>query len=438
MTTIIYKKEGEILMSGCAILGGTPIRDQAIPWTSTMGDEETKAVTEVMRSGILSEFIANSGDKFFGGPKVKEIEDAFCDRFGSKHAISVNSATTALHAAVAACGVGPGDEVLVSPYTMVASASAVLMNCGVPIFVDIDPDTYTMNPGEIEKWITPHTKAILTVNIFGLPSNLPRIMDIARKHDLFVIEDNAQAPGATVNGKEAGTIADIGVFSLNYHKVIHSGEGGILLTDNDKLARKCRLIRNHGEVALDELHDMDTVALGNNIRMSELHAAIGIEQLKKLDVFLDSRHTLAQKITECINQREGFVPAYIPEGYTHSFYIYPFKFKKEVWGISRDQFARSMAAEGFSLGIGYVKPIYLMNLYKHKKVFNETTYPFAFIDKPTQEYTKGLCPVAEKMHYEELLTADICRVPYTLNDIEDFFKAVDKIWNERDEIQRNV
>lgn len=421
-------------MAKCAILGGNPVRETPIPWKSTMGEEETNAVIGVMKSGILSAFIANSGDKFYGGPQVKEIEEAFCKRFGSKHAISVNSATTALHTAVAACGIGPGDEVLVSPYTMVASASAILMNCAVPIFVDIDPETYTMNPEEIEKWITPHTKAILTVNIFGLPGNLPRIMEIAKKHNLYVIEDNAQAPGATINGKEAGTMADIGVFSLNYHKVIHSGEGGILLSDNDDLARKCQLIRNHGEVALDEQDDMDTIVLGSNIRMSELHAAIGIEQLKKLDKFLESRRLLADKISKNFEKREGFTPARVPEGYTHSYYVYPFKFNKKVWGISREKFAKAMKAEGFPLGVGYVKPIYLMNIYKHKRVFNETTFPFAFIENPTQEYTKGLCPVVERMHDEELLTADICRFPYTINDIDDFFAAIDKIWEEKDNL----
>ncbi|MBR6381140.1 MAG: DegT/DnrJ/EryC1/StrS family aminotransferase [Lachnospiraceae bacterium] len=423
-------------MSKCAILGGTPVRKEAIPWTSTMGPEETAAVVEVMNSGCFSAFLANSGEKFLGGPKVREIEEAFCKRFGSKHAISVNSATTGLHTAVAACGVGPGDEVLVSPYTMVASASAILMNCGVPIFVDIDPDTYTMDPTQIERWITPRTKAILTVNIFGLPSDLPKIMEIAKKHGLYVIEDNAQAPGATVNGREAGTIADIGVFSLNYHKVIHSGEGGILLTDNDELARKCQLIRNHGEVALDEQGDMDTVALGSNIRMSELHAAIGIEQLKKLDGFLASRRALADQITENFKKRPGFTPVTVPEGFTHSYYMYPVKFDRNVWGMSRETFAGAMKAEGFPLGTGYVKPIYLMNLYKHKRVFNETTYPFAFIEHPTQEYRKGLCPVVERMHDEELLTADICRIPYTPKDIDDFFTAIDKIWEEREAIAK--
>lgn len=422
-------------MSESAILGGTPVRENAIPWTSTMGKEETNAVVDVMNSGCLSAFLANSGEKFNGGPKVREIEEAFCKRFNSKYAISVNSATTALHAAVAACNIGPGDEVLVSPYTMVATASAILMNCAVPVFVDIDPDTYTMNPDEIEKWITPHTKAIITVNIFGLPSNLPKIMEIARKHNLFVIEDNSQAPGATVDGVEAGTIGDIGIFSLNYHKIIHSGEGGVLLTNNSELAKRCQLVRNHGEVALDEQNDMDTVALGSNIRMSEIHAAIGIEQLKKLDGFLASRRALAKKITKGFDERKGLSGVYVPDKYTHSYYIYPFKFDKDVWGISRELFAKAMALEGFPLGVGYVKPIYLMNIYKHKKVFNNTTYPFSFIKESTQDYTKGLCPVVERMHFEELLTADICRIPFTDKDIDDFFKAIDKIWKEKEVIK---
>ena len=422
-------------MSESAILGGTPVRENEITWTSTMGKEEKNEVVDVMNSGCLSAFLANSGEKFNGGPKVREIEEAFCKRFNSKYAISVNSATTALHAAVAACNIGPGDEVLVSPYTMVATASAILMNCAVPVFVDIDPDTYTMNPDEIEKWITPHTKAIITVNIFGLPSNLPKIMEIARKHNLFVIEDNSQAPGATVDGVEAGTIGDIGIFSLNYHKIIHSGEGGVLLTNNSELAKRCQLVRNHGEVALDEQNDMDTVALGSNIRMSEIHAAIGIEQLKKLDGFLASRRALAEKITKGFDERKGLSGVYVPDKYTHSYYIYPFKFDKDVWGISRELFAKAMALEGFPLGVGYVKPIYLMNIYKHKKVFNNTTYPFSFIKESTQDYTKGLCPVVERMHFEELLTADICRIPFTDKDIEDFFKAIDKIWKEKEVIK---
>lgn len=419
-------------MSKLAILGGTPVRKESIPWVSTMGQEESRAVQKVMESGILSEFIGSQGEKFFGGPMVQSLEEAFCKRFKSKYAISVNSATTALHSAVAACGIGPGDEVIVSPYTMVASASAILMNGAVPVFADIDPNTYTLDPDQIEKWITPRTKAILTVNIFGLPSNLQRIMEIAKIHHLYVIEDNAQSPGATIEGREAGTIGDIGVFSLNYHKVIHSGEGGILLTDNPELAYKCQLARNHGEVLLDQKEDAERIILGSNYRMTEVHAAIGIEQLKKLDGFLVQRHALADRLTDGLEEMQGLKGVTVPEGYTHSYYVYPIQFDSNVWGISRETFANAMEAEGFPLGRGYVKPIYLINIYQHKHVFNHTQYPFSLIDNPVQEYQRGICPVVEKMYDETLLIADVCRVPFTVDNINEFLMAINKIWNERE------
>ncbi|WP_432748543.1 DegT/DnrJ/EryC1/StrS family aminotransferase [Pectinatus frisingensis] len=418
-------------MNELALFDGVPVRKTAIPWANTMGTEEENAVVDVMRSGILSDFVAVKGEKFLGGSRVKKLEKAFCERFSAQYAITVNSATTALHTAIAACEIGPGDEVLVSPYTMTASASAILMNGAVPIFVDIDRERYTIDPLQIEKWITPNTKAILTVNIFGLPSDLPAIMKIARKHNLYVIEDNAQAPGATINGKEAGTIADIGVFSLNYHKVIHSGEGGVLLTNNKDLAYRCQLIRNHGEVILDESDDMDTVVLGNNYRMSEIHAAIGIEQLKKLDGFLETRRELAERLTQGLKFVKGLKGVFIPKGYTHSYYVYPIQFDSEIWGIDRKIFAKAIAAEGFPLGIGYVKPIYLMNMYKHKHVYNHTQYPFNLIKKSTQKYEKGICPVAENMHYNTLLVADVCRVPYTKDNIDEFLLAITKVWNNR-------
>lgn len=421
-------------MSQLAILGGTPIRKSAIPWMNTMGEEEKNAVLEVMESGNLSAFLGRAGSGFLGGPRVQEIEQRFADKFGAKYAVSVNSATTALHAAVAACEIGPGDEVLVSPYTMTATTSAILMNNAVPVFVDIDPETYTLNPAEIEKWLTPRTKAIIVTNLFGLPGNLPEIVNIARKHGLYVIEDNAQAPGATVKGKQAGTLGDLGIFSLNYHKVIHSGEGGIILTDNKKLAYRCQLIRNHGEVAVDDLNDNETVVLGSNYRMTELHAAIGIEQLKKLDYFLSMRRALAEHLSEALCNHAGLKGVTVPHEYTHSYYIYPIQFEKEIWKITRATFAAAMKAEGFPLGEGYVKPIYLLQMYQHKKIYNQTQYPFSLIDKPAQEYHRGICPVVEEMYDERLLTADVCRVPYTIRDIDDFLTAIEKVWQAKEEL----
>lgn len=422
-------------MSKLALLGGTPVRATAIPWTSTLGEEEKAAVVKVMESGNLSSFLGRAGEQFLGGPKIKEIEILFAGKFGAKYGISVNSATTALHTALAACEVGPGDEVLVTPYTMTATASAILMNNAVPVFVDICSDTYNLNPQEIEKWLTPQTKAIIVTNLFGLPANLPEIIKIAKQHGLYVIEDNAQSPGAAINGKLAGTFGDLGVFSLNYHKVIHSGEGGIILTDSDKLAYRCQLIRNHGEVIVDEQNDDDTVVLGSNYRMTELHAAIGIEQLKKLDGFLIRRRALANQLTRGLKHFSGLEGVTVPEGYEHSYYVYPIQFNQDMWTIKRAVFAAAMKAEGFPLGEGYVKPIYLMKIYQHKRVYNQTQYPFSFLDKPVQGYQKGICPAAEKMYNEKLITADVCRLPYTARDINDFLTALEKVWQGKEELR---
>lgn len=419
-----------------ALLGGKPIRTTAIPWTNTMGDEELRAVVEVMESGHLSRFYAKMGEQFLGGEKVKQIETDFASKFNSKFAISMNSATTALHAALAACEIGPGDEVLVTPYSMCATASAILMNNAVPVFVDIDPDTYNLNPQELEKWLSPHTKAIMVANIFGLPANYEEIMAFAKKHNLYVIEDNAQGPGATIDGKFAGTFGHLSIFSLNYHKIVHSGEGGIIITDDKELAYRCQLIRNHGEVGLDDTNDYERVTLGSNYRMSELHAAIGIEQLKKLDRYLPMRRELAAYVSEKLAEIEGLKGAIVPENYTHSYYVYPIKYNKDIWGVTRDTFARAMLAEGFPLNQGYVKPIYLIPLYQHKKVYNQTQYPFAFIDRPTQEYIRGICPVVEDCYFESLLVADICRVPYTKENIDEFIKAIKKIKDNIEELKK--
>jgi dTDP-4-amino-4,6-dideoxygalactose transaminase len=421
-------------MSKLALLGGTPVRNTVIPWTNTMGEEEKAAVLKVMESGNLSAFLGRAGNGFLGGPKVREIEQMFADKFGTRYGISVNSATTALHTAIAACEVGPGDEVLVTPYTMAATATAILMNNAVPVFVDICPETYNLNPDELEKWLTPRTKAIIVTNLFGLPGNLPEIVRIARKHGLYVIEDNAQSPGAAIEGKQTGTFGDLGIFSLNYHKVIHSGEGGIILTDNEKLAYRCQLVRNHGEVAVDDLDDSDTVVLGSNYRMTELHAAIGIEQLKKLDGFLTMRRELAARLTAGLKEYTGLQGVTVPGGYEHSYYVYPMQFDKVVWGIKRETFAAAMKAEGFPLGVGYVKPLYLLKIFMHKKVYNQTQYPFSLIEKPAQSYQKGICPVVENMYEEKLLTADVCRIPYTAQDIDDFLTAVEKVWQSRNKL----
>lgn len=271
-------------MSKLAIYGGEPVRTQPFPVYHSMGAEEKQAVMDVLDGKVLSAFLGTWSDNFYGGPRVRELEEAWAEYFNVKHAVSVNSATSGLYAAVGAAGINPGDEVIVAPYTMIASATAALVYGGIPVFADIDPDIFCITPDSIRDRITPYTRAIIVVDLFGHPADMDEIMVIARENNLVVIEDAAQAPGAKYHGRNAGTLADIGVFSLNYHKTIHSGEGGIVVTENDEIAERVRLIRNHAEVVVGNKGTQNLVNMvGFNFRMTEIEAAIANEQLKKLE-----------------------------------------------------------------------------------------------------------------------------------------------------------
>ena len=236
-----------------AINGGTPVRNKPLPGVHNVGIKDMLAAAKVILKGPLSGFVGSFGEKFYGGNEVLKFEKKFAAKFSIKHAVTFNSATTALHAAIVALEIGPGDEVIVPPYTMSASAIAVLMNGAVPIFADIDERTFNIDPASIKAKITPRTKAIMVVNLFGQPADFDQILAITKNKEIKIIEDNAQGPGATWNGKYAGTIGDIGVFSLNVHKTMQTGEGAVLVTDNDRFAFRAQLSRNHGEIIADQM-----------------------------------------------------------------------------------------------------------------------------------------------------------------------------------------
>ena len=237
--------------SQLALLGGPATITQSFKHYNPIGVEEVQAAKAVIESGVLSQFIGAWHPDFLGGPKVKEFEALCAQHFGVKHAITVNSWTSGLIAAVGAIGIQPGDEVIVPPWTMCASATAILHWNAIPVFADIDPHTFCISPASIEANITPYTKAIMAVDIFGQSADMDAIMAIAKRHGLRVISDTAQAPGALYKGQFAGTLADVGGFSLNYHKHIHTGEGGILITNDDEIAQRLQLIRNHAEAVVE-------------------------------------------------------------------------------------------------------------------------------------------------------------------------------------------
>lgn len=245
-----------------------------------LGEEEKRAVLETIDSGQLAQ-----------GRRVKAFEEAFAAVCGVRHAIATSSGTTALHAAVLAHGIGPGDEVITTPFTFIASANAAIFVGARPVFVDIDERTYNIDPGRIEAAISPRTKAILPVHLFGNPCDMETIMDIAAKHGLVVIEDACQAHGATVGGRKVGSFGT-GCFSFYPTKNITTAEGGIITTNDDELADRVRLIRSHGQRER-YYHEM----IGYNFRMTEIQAAIGLVQLGKLEQFNVARRTHAEYLT---------------------------------------------------------------------------------------------------------------------------------------------
>lgn len=424
------------LVSKPALLGGSKVRKRPFPAHPVMGREEIKAVSTVVKSGQLSGFIANASEAFLGGPKVRELEQLFMSYFHIPYAMAVNSATAGLHAALAAAGVGPGDEVLVPPYTMSASAAAVLQANAVPRFVDIRDDVFCMDPELAKKAITRRTKAIVIVHLFGHPAPMDKIMSIARKHKLKVIEDCAQAPGAKYKGQHAGTFGDAGVFSFNQHKTITTGEGGVVVTKNADMAQKIRLVRNHGEAVVEGLGVKDIVnTLGWNYRMTELEAAVGVEQFKKIDRLTKPRRVIADYLTRHLKQFPGLTPPETLKRATHVYFVYPVRYDAKKAGLPREILIKALQAEGIPFGMGYVKPLYLAPLYQQQLCYGSNGWPFTSIPhKERPSYAKGICPVTERMHFQELIHTNLCYYPVSLKDVADVIKAFKKIFAYRDEL----
>ncbi len=307
-----------------------------------MGEEEKKAVIEVLESGMLAQ-----------GPRVAMFEEGFAEMCHTKHAIATSNGTTALHIAMLANGIGAGDEVITPPFTFIASANSVLYAGGTPVFVDIDPRTFNIDASKIEAAITPNTKAILPVHLYGLCCDMDAIMEIADKHGLVVIEDACQAHGAEYKGKRAGSFGT-GTFSLYPTKNITSAEGGMITTSDDDVAEKSKVLRNHG-MRRRYYHD----EIGYNFRMTDVHAAIGNAQLAKLDEHNDKRRANAKFYDDSL---EGVVTPYVPEGYKHVYHQYTIR----VPDGKRDALHDSLKEQGIGTEVYYPVPIHQQSFYMER------------------------------------------------------------------------
>lgn len=417
-----------------ALLGGTPAIAKPLTLFNTIGEDDLAAATDVIRSGVLSAYIGAAGEGFMGGPKVRAFEQQAAEYFGVKYAIAVNSWTSGLIAAVGAIGIEPGDEIITTPWTMSATATAILHFAGIPVFADIDPVTFNIDPASVEKLISPRTRAILAVDIFGQSADMKTLRDIADRYGIKLLNDTAQAPGALCGNAYAGTLGDIGGYSLNYHKHIHCGEGGILVTNDDKLAERMRLIRNHAETVIKT---EDTVELANmlgyNFRMGEIEAAIAAVQLTKLAQRVETRQAAAARLTAGISGLSGLKTPFTPDDMTHVYYVYGLTLDPDVLGVSRTKIVDALKAEGVpGLGVGY-QNIHLLPVFRHRIAYGTGGFPWTspYTDREIS-YAPGLCPVAERLHTETFFFLNLCMYEYEDADIDLVIAAFHKVWANLD------
>jgi dTDP-4-amino-4,6-dideoxygalactose transaminase len=396
-----------------ALEGGRPVRRTKFPqYHALVGGKEIQAVTKVMRSSTWRR-----------GPVVEQYERDLEKHFGVKHALAVFNGTVALHVAMAALDLGPGDEVITTPYTFLASASAALYQNAIPRFADIDPSSYDLDPHEAEKAITERTRGIVVVHLAGHPADMDAFSEIGQKHDLWIIEDTAQASGALYKGRQAGTIGNIGTFSTVDGKIMSTGEGGFCLTNDDKLAEKMGSIHNFYRArATSNVHEF--YGIGYNYRMTEFQAAIGREQLKKLGRMVETRRRNPSYLTKHLKEIEEVSPPSEASWARHAYYYYALRIDTKALGLTREQFEEALTAEGIPISPSRSTPLVSRTQLFVKKIgYGRTNYPWS---TSTIDYTAQRFPVAEAVDKEVFWLTDALPI-LTRDDLDDIITAVEKV-----------
>ncbi|WP_346887108.1 UDP-4-amino-4,6-dideoxy-N-acetyl-beta-L-altrosamine transaminase [Clostridium sp. UBA1056] len=392
-------------MDELAINGGKSIRETYLTYgRQNIDEEDIEAVVNVLK-----------GDYLTTGPSVSEFEKKVAKYVGAKYAVAVSNGTAALHMACYAAGIKEGDEVIVSPITFAASANCVLYCGGIPVFVDIDPETYNIDPKEIEKKITNKTKAIIPVDFTGQSVDIDEIRKIADKHNLVIIEDSAHALGSEYKGKRVGTKAHMTEFSFHPVKPITSGEGGMVVTDDEELYKKMILFRSHGitrdKEMMNEYHGpwhYEQIDLGYNYRITDIQCALGISQMNKIDKFVNRRREIVKKYNEAFKNIEEINIPHEADFSNSGWHIYLIKLNLERLACTRKEIFEALQAENIGVNVHYI-PVYLHPYYK------------------SLGYEKGLCKNAEEL-YERMITIPLFP-KMTYEDVQDVIDGVKKVIN---------
>jgi len=399
--------------------GGKPVRTTPLPSIANssgrlFNNEEIKLLMEVIRSGRLNRVY---------GTFVRKFEAEFAKIMEVKHAIASTSGTAAIHVALGACNIGPGDEVITTPITDMGTIIPILFQNAIPIFADITLETFNLDPKDVERRISDKTQAIIVVHLFGMPAEMDIIMEIAEKHNLYVIEDCAQAYLAEYKGRLVGTIGHMGAFSLQQSKHITSGDGGVTITNDDELAYRARLFADKGwDREIRRYHPF----LGNNYRMTELQGAIALAQLNKLKWVVERRRKLAQLLNRKLEELDGIYPPKVPKYCKHSYWQYPVRVDTEILKVSIKEFSQALKAEGIPNSIGYVPPVYLQPVLAKKQAYKDPRCPFECpLYGKSIKYEPGMCPNAERIQNHVLVLP--WNEFYTKKDIEDIARAFEKL-----------
>ena len=390
-------------MDSLAINGGPPVRQTMLNYgKQSLDDHDIQSVVGVLR-----------GDFLTTGPCIDAFEAAVAAYVGVDYAVAVSSGTAALHMACDAIGLKPGDEVIVSAMTFAASSNAPLYMGATPVFADIDPKTYNVDPADIERKITDKTKALVVVDYMGHPLDMDAINAIAKAHNLYVIEDAAHALGATYKNKKVGTYADLTMFSFHPVKPITTGEGGMMVTNNEALYKRMRKFRTHGITRdpeeLDTSHGpwyYEQQLLGFNYRMTDIQAALGLSQLKKLDAFITRRQEIAKIYMDAFKTIEAFETPPVPSDGESGWHLYMIALNVEMLSVDRKTVFKALRNENIGVNVHYL-PVYLHPYYQQKG------------------YTPGLCPHSEAL-YERIITLPLFPA-MSDEDVNDVIQAVKKV-----------
>ena len=411
-----------------AILGGDPVRSNGWPeWPVWNPETDEQRVLEVLRSGVWTR-----------GNVVKEFEEKWAKTIGTKRCLATTNGTHALITAINQLDIGAGDEVIVPPYTFIATIDAVLMNGAMPVFVDTDRATFQIDADKIEEKITSRTRAILPVHILGLPANMEKIMDIARRHNLLVVEDACQAWLAEINNRKVGTFGNVGCFSFQNSKHLPIGEGGAVVSDDEELMDRCVSFHNfgrpHGQVGAGS---SGYVILGSKCRMTEYQGAIGLAQLKRLEEQTKTREKNAGYLRSRIKEIPGIIPYELYDNVTRAVYhLFPFRYDKQQFnGLPRDRFLEALRAEGIPCSPGY-SPInkmpYLKDAFQSKNF--QKVYPPEMLDY--EKYVeRNQCPENDLLCNEEAVWLYQNMLLGSRNDMDDIYRAIEKIYENSERIR---